>query len=574
MKLVSLFLAATLLLSSSTLSSANENNVRRNLTASELTIDNVSQRYLKGNNKNKNKKGTTTDSDNTEGWAELVQAAAAFEVSFEQQKYRAADGCLANNEKQTNICLASEHSSNMAVHCCKGSMEQNNLKCSRNGCKTKSTFTAAENYCDNQGMRLCSVAELESGACCDKGCGWNKQISWTSDSCDSSSNPPTKNPANNPTNMDPKSSSAGTLVTIDGDRSADYKNAIGVMFDIEAREDVGITSFSTFTGSTSKTWTEVWTRDGSYRGNTADNSGWEKIYFEKSQQRGTAAPIEVTLKTPVYIQQGETASFYIVSPGKITNVESDVKEGKSIAQDDSIKLYAGIALDYDRWERGCINDRQCIFSARSFEGTISYNAVTITSPPTSKPTTNPFEKQDSGLTFREEQWLDGHNVRRQKWHEQYGKKYKPLKWSEELKDMAQSYADELASDCGATVHDSYENRKGYGENLASNTGFGSWGELKSVDKIMTRYVERESTWVPPANNHFMQVLWYATTHVGCADSKGKKSNGAICRYQVCRYARTGNCNVKSFDNGSKEWWMKAVMSDSSNCKPFCPPEGC
>jgi hypothetical protein len=140
--------------------------------------------------------------------------------------------------------------------------------------------------------------------------------------------------------------------------------------------------------------------------------------------------------------------------------------------------------------------------------------------------------------------------------------------------MAQSYADELASDCGATVHDSYENRKGYGENLASNTGFGSWGELKSVDKIMTRYVERESTWVPPDNYHFMQVLWYATTHVGCADSKGKKSNGAICRYQVCRYARTGNCNVKSFDNGSKEWWMKAVMSDSSNCKPFCPPEGC
>eukprot|EP00985_Skeletonema_marinoi_P009531 scaffold4425_cov153-Skeletonema_marinoi.AAC.5 len=127
--------------------------------------------------------------------------------------------------------------------------------------------------------------------------------------------------------------------------------------------------------------------------------------------------------------------------------------------------------------------------------------VSITSPPTSKPTTNPFEKQDSGLTFREEQWLDGHNVRREKWHEQYGKKYKPLKWSEELKDMAQSYADELASDCGATVHDSYENRKGYGENLASNTGFGSWGELKSVDKIMTRYVERESTWVPPANNH-------------------------------------------------------------------------
>jgi len=555
------------LLSSATLSSAY---VHRNLTASESTIDNASPRYLKGTKKKKNKHmkhttATTDNSDDDEGWAELVQAAVDFEASsFAEQKYHAADGCLANNEKQADICLASEHSSNVAVHCCRGSMEKNNLRCSRDGCKKRSTFSAAKSYCENQGMRLCSVAELESGACCRKGCGWDSQISWTSDSCN------TGNP-NNPTNKNP-TSSAGTLVTIDGDRSANYQSTIGIMFEVEARENVGITSFSTFTGSSTKTWTEVWTRDGSYEGKTTDNSGWDKIYFGKSQQQGLFAPTEITLTSPVYIQKGSTASFYLVSPGKIKSLESNVKEGKAIAQNGSITLFAGAALDYDRWENGCINGRQCVLSARSFEGTISYNSVT--SAPTARPTTDPFEKQDSGLTFREEQWLDGHNVRREQWHEKYGKKYKPLKWSEELKDMAQAYADELASDCGPTVHDSYANRKGYGENLASNAGFGSWGELKSVDQIMTRYVERESTWVPPANNHFMQVLWYATTHVGCADSKGKKSDGSACRYQVCRYARTGNCNVQSFNDGTKEWWMDAVMSDSSNCKPFCPPEGC
>jgi hypothetical protein len=561
MKLTSSPLVAVFLLSVVTLSSAA--NVERNLTVSESTIRGASPRYL----------GTTaaTEADDSEEWAELVQAATTFEAEqtsqdvriLNQQTYHAADGCLANNAKQTDICLASEHSSNVAVHCCRGSIENDNLKCSRDGCKTRSTFAAAKNYCENKGMRLCSVAELETGACCDKGCGWNKKISWTSDSCETD-NPPTN----------PKSSSSGTLVTFEGDRSADYESTVGVMFEVEAREDVSITSLSTLTGSSTKIWTEVWTREGSYTGKTASNDGWEMIYFKKSQQRGTAAPTEINFETPVVIREGSSASFYIVSPGMIASVESDVKEGKSIAQNDSIKLYSGLAIAHDRWERGCSNGKECIFSARSFQGTISYEAVTITSPPTPLPTMDPFRKTDTGRTERENQWLHEHNIRREEWHEKYGKKYKPLKWSEDLKDMAQKYADDLASDCGATVHDSYANREGYGENLASNTGFGDWAELKPVEKIMTRFVENEQDWVPPANNHFMQVLWYSTTHVGCADAMGKKPNGAICRYQVCRYARPGNCGVKSFNDGSKRWWMKAVMQDSSRCKPLCPPEGC
>jgi len=533
-------------------------------------MDNASSRYLKGK---KRKKHTSADSDNIEEVrAEHVQASDTFEASFADQ-YRAADGCLSNNEEQVDICL-SDNSSNVAVHCCRGSMEDNNLWCSRDGCAKRSTFAAAKNYCEDKGMRLCSVGELESGACCNKGCGWNNQISWTSDSC-VTTDPPTQNPTKNPTNK--PTTSTGTLVTISEDRSADSLAAVGLMFEIEAREDVGITSLSTFTGSDVETWSELWTRDGSYKGKTTSNSGWKRIYSGRSQQRGVVAPTEITLNSPVYIEKGATASFYVVSPGKIMSLESKVKEGRAIAQNDSITLFAGTALEYDRWENGCTEGRQCVFPARAFEGTISYIAdLTITDEPTGQPTPDPFKKQASGLTLREEQWLDGHNVRRKKWHEMHKKQYKPLKWSEGLKDMAQKYADELASDCGDTVHD--PNREGYGENLASNTGFdtghGSWGELKSVESVMTRYVERESSWAPPDNWHFMQALWYATTHVGCADSKGTMPSGDVCRYQVCRYARPGNCNVRSFDDGSKEWWMKAIMSDSSNCKPFCPPEGC
>ena len=98
--------------------------------------------------------------------------------------YRAADGCLYSGEKQTNICLASEHTSNVPVNCCSGSMEKKNLQCSRENCETRSTFVAAKNYCEKKGMRLCSVAELESRACCGKGCRWDREISWTSDTCE------------------------------------------------------------------------------------------------------------------------------------------------------------------------------------------------------------------------------------------------------------------------------------------------------------------------------------------------------------------------------------------------------
>ena len=178
------------------------------------------------------------------------------------------------------------------------------------------------------------------------------------------------------------------------------------------------------------------------------------------------------------------------------------------------------------------------------------------------------------LTLREEEWLDGHNTRREKYHKQYGKTYRPLKWSTGLKEMAQEYVDKLASDCGPVVHESYENRGGYGENLSSNSGFGSWGELKPVDVVMTRWVEREQYWAPPDNVHYMQVLWRSSTHVGCADSVGTASNGAVCRYQVCRYASPGNCDMDRFNDGSEEWWMEAVLNDQSSCQPFCPPEGC
>ena len=251
-----------------------------------------------------------------------------------------------------------------------------------------------------------------------------------------------------------------------------------------------------------------------------------------------------------------------------------------------VRLSAKIFRGYDQVRRMTSASLRCYTFIKSSQSTnhkvlipcyYSYVAdIVITNEPTAQPTPDPNKKLSSGLTVRENQWLEGHNTRRKKYHEQYGKSYVPLQWSFALRDMAQQYADELASNCGPTVHSSYAARGYYGENLASNSGmdegYGSWGELKPVDKIMIRFVEREENWAPPENYHFSQVLWRASKFVGCADSKGTQPNGAVCRYQVCRYARTGNCNVSSYNDGSKQWWMKPILRDTSPCGPPCPPD--
>lgn len=109
-----------------------------------------------------------------------------------EPKYRAAGKVCRNGyDEEQVICLDSVISEEIAVHCCSGSLDDDTLECSRptppntekclNG--EKSSFAEAKAYCEGQEMRLCSVAELESEKCCSTGCGWNWEISWTSDSC-------------------------------------------------------------------------------------------------------------------------------------------------------------------------------------------------------------------------------------------------------------------------------------------------------------------------------------------------------------------------------------------------------
>eukprot|EP00577_Skeletonema_sp_RCC1716_P002696 CAMPEP_0113382062 /NCGR_PEP_ID=MMETSP0013_2-20120614/5637_1 /TAXON_ID=2843 ORGANISM="Skeletonema costatum, Strain 1716" /NCGR_SAMPLE_ID=MMETSP0013_2 /ASSEMBLY_ACC=CAM_ASM_000158 /LENGTH=916 /DNA_ID=CAMNT_0000264535 /DNA_START=15 /DNA_END=2765 /DNA_ORIENTATION=+ /assembly_acc=CAM_ASM_000158 len=177
------------------------------------------------------------------------------------------------------------------------------------------------------------------------------------------------------------------------------------------------------------------------------------------------------------------------------------------------------------------------------------------------------------LTEREYQYWVGHNKRRKEFHEKHGKEYVPLAWSHSLADRARAWATTLLGECDDVSMRHDPNRNGDGENMAKNLGSNpnsGLGQLYPVESIVTRWVEREMDWNWPENAHLTQALWRGSTYVGCADVEETKSDGSICRVQVCRYRRSGNCNMGSFGGD----WLSAMLQDETNCGELCPAEGC
>ncbi|KAL7522760.1 hypothetical protein ACHAWX_007446, partial [Stephanocyclus meneghinianus] len=147
----------------------------------------------------------------------------------------------------------------------------------------------------------------------------------------------------------------------------------------------------------------------------------------------------------------------------------------------------------------------------------------------------------ANMTQRDIEWLDSHNSRRKSWHTAHGKSYVPLIWSDALKQDAKRWAEKLLDSCGTGMWHDPENQN-YGENVAGNSGSGSWGAVRSTEDILTRFVEREEGKPYPHNGHLTQVLWRASRYVGCAEASkplGNSSSAGMCHTQVCRYSRSG-----------------------------------
>jgi hypothetical protein len=88
-------------------------------------------------------------------------------------------------------------------------------------------------------------------------------------------------------------------------------------------------------------------------------------------------------------------------------------------------------------------------------------------------------------------------------HQQYGKSYVPLKWSNSLKASSQVWAQQLLNSCGQSLYHDPNNDR-YGENLASNSGSGSYAAVQSTEDILGRFVEWEQDWEWPRCAHLTQ----------------------------------------------------------------------
>jgi len=164
------------------------------------------------------------------------------------------------------------------------------------------------------------------------------------------------------------------------------------------------------------------------------------------------------------------------------------------------------------------------------------------------------------MSDRDKEWVEAHNSRRKTWHERYDKTYVPLAWSTTLATDAVSWAEELLNNCALTGSGVPE-----GENLARGAAL--------PDDILKRWVDRQ-TGPYPTNNGRTQALWRASHYLGCGEAVKNFDDGSICRIQVCRYIKTGNCAMASFNATQDENWLVPVLEEHSSCGPDCPPEGC
>ena len=111
-----------------------------------------------------------------------------------------------------------------------------------------------------------------------------------------------------------------------------------------------------------------------------------------------------------------------------------------------------------------------------------------------------------------------------------------LAWSSRLAQDAQDWAVTLSRK-GALQHASAHERKGMGENLWMGSA-GYYGAEDMVGGFLAErakfrpgtfpQVSRTGNWADVG--HYTQIIWPATTEVGCAVAKGGAHDFLVCRY--------------------------------------------
>lgn len=157
----------------------------------------------------------------------------------------------------------------------------------------------------------------------------------------------------------------------------------------------------------------------------------------------------------------------------------------------------------------------------------STKEVTPTSTPTPVPTPEPSPAAPASSPDVAA-YLDPHNAARG----EHGAA--PLSWSDDLAAVAQRWA----SNC--VFQHSGGSLGPYGENLAA--GSGDYSPGSGVEAWVNEAPEYSSS--NPVPSHFTQVVWKATTQVGCAVASCNLANFDKqfwpVKFHVCEYSSAGN----------------------------------
>jgi hypothetical protein len=127
----------------------------------------------------------------------------------------------------------------------------------------------------------------------------------------------------------------------------------GVMLDVEAKQDISISSLSIHSRYVGTLEVEVWTKTGSCQGFSSNSDPWVKLQLEsniaQSPGAGVVTPLPAFVQ-PITVAGGTQQAFYVSITNKLYGMlyskSSSYQIGDKVKADQNLKLKVGYAVSY------------------------------------------------------------------------------------------------------------------------------------------------------------------------------------------------------------------------------------